>query len=295
MNRTRESTAGAMPAAILRGASTLVPRVRRAEWLAEWQAELWYVVRANAGGSARVRSQREAVRFAMGAVRDAAWLRRDSLWQRICQRRWLRSPVNCMLVLVGLAALTAWPWFRAGGFQSALIAGGSDRGAIVGYFWSLVLAMIALPANRSLLFAEYPLAAGGLAQIGVWRRWSFLGAKFALIVAIVFFASLDLMNLIGLASAHSQGAVDAAQGCVLGPLTALVCAAAFRWALRDQRQRCPLCLLRLCDPARIGLNGQTIVDSRGTDYFCARGHGLMRVPDVTTSYNSPRWLDLESS
>ena len=144
MNRACTSAAGGMPAAIVRGASRLVPQVRRAEWLAEWQAELWYVERANATKSNTAWSRHDVVRFAIGAVRDAAWLCREGLWRGIRQRRWLRSPVNCALALAGLAALAAWPWFRAGGFHTALSVGGGDRGVIVGYFWSLALAMIAL-------------------------------------------------------------------------------------------------------------------------------------------------------
>lgn len=295
MIRARQGTATGSRVAILRAASRLVPRERRGEWLSEWEAELMYVEGVNARKPACAQSHSELYRFAMGAVLDAAWLRRDDLRRGIRERRWLRSPVNCVLALAGLAALATWPWIGTGGFHSGLIEGSRDRGVIVGYFWSLALAMIALPANRSLLFADYPLAAGGLTQIGALRRWSFLASKFGLIVAIVFFATLDLLNLVGLASAHSQATVDAAQGCVLGPLAALAYVAAFRWALRDQRQRCPMCLRRLSDTTRTGRNGQTMVDSRGADYVCARGHGLMRVPDIATSYSVPTWMNVQSS
>jgi hypothetical protein len=294
VNQAPEIVAG-VPGAILRGASRLVPRLRRAEWLSEWQAELWYVQLADTRNSGRKQQTSGALRFALGALRDAALLCRDALWLGVYERRWLRSPVNCLLALAGFAALLAWSWLRVGGFHAANIDDGASRGIIVGYFWSLALAMIVLPANRSLLLAEYPLAAGGVAQLGALRRRSFLGVKLLLIVPIVFFALTDLANLIGLASAQSQAVVDAMQGCTLGPLAALTYAAAFRWALLDQHHRCPACLRRLSDPVRIGLSGQTIVNPRATDYFCARGHGLMRFPDVTTTYGSPRWLDGETS
>jgi hypothetical protein len=49
--------------AILRSASLLDARSDRAEWFAEWSAELWHVV---------------ATAFCLGAFRDAFWLRRNN-------------------------------------------------------------------------------------------------------------------------------------------------------------------------------------------------------------------------
>ena len=51
--------------AILRSASLLVPGPHRAEWFAEWTAELWHV-------------NRGATAFCLGAFRDAFWLRRNT-------------------------------------------------------------------------------------------------------------------------------------------------------------------------------------------------------------------------
>lgn len=51
---------------ILRGASFLIGRPQRAEWLAEWRAELWYVSR----------SGKNATGFCLGAINDALCLKR---------------------------------------------------------------------------------------------------------------------------------------------------------------------------------------------------------------------------
>lgn len=52
----------ALHTAILRNAALLVPASARAEWLAEWSAELWYV-------------DRDATAFCLGSFRDALSLR----------------------------------------------------------------------------------------------------------------------------------------------------------------------------------------------------------------------------
>ena len=88
----------------------------------------------------------------------------------------------------------------------------------------------ALVATTSLGLGEYPVNRYG------WR-WVFLAGKIALLLPLVFFGALDLWPLVG------------------RPLRALMMvgyAIAFRWALVDQRRRCPQCLRLLEHPAPIG-------------------------------------------
>jgi hypothetical protein len=94
--------------ALLWGASLLVPRWRRSQWVNEWRTELWYVLReCSCKASARPRSVRKATAFCLGAYRDAIWLRRQS-WQK--QQPLSRAPGSapvCFLLLIG-ALLFAW-------------------------------------------------------------------------------------------------------------------------------------------------------------------------------------------
>ena len=78
--------------AVLRTAARLVPGEQRAEWFAEWSAELWQV---------RQSGERRKARFCLGSFRDALWLRRNS---SAGPRPWLRleSPARC-LGFLGLA------------------------------------------------------------------------------------------------------------------------------------------------------------------------------------------------
>ena len=46
----------------------------------------------------------------------------------------------------------------------------------------------------------------------------------------------------------------------------------FRWALSDQRQRCPVCLHRVTHPARVGVASRTFLGWNGTEMMCMGGH-----------------------
>jgi hypothetical protein len=87
-------------------ASLLVPRRLRADWLAEWMAELWYAGKAweEARPSALVEGQLVMARFCWGAFVDAYWLRRNELY--VVERSLLSpgSPLQCFARLLLLTA-----------------------------------------------------------------------------------------------------------------------------------------------------------------------------------------------
>ena len=96
--------------AILRLASLLVPRAGRRQWLDEWRAELWYVLRR----------RRHAAFFCLGAFRDAAWVRRNTPHRTARPMAWLRDPLPCVLALAvaAVASITfalrlPWPYNTA--------------------------------------------------------------------------------------------------------------------------------------------------------------------------------------
>src|SRR5277367_3704487 len=76
---------------ILRNAAMIVPAPERAEWFAEWKAELWYV-------------ERGATTFCLGSIRDALWLRGRTFTAR--RMFSLDSPLRCVLFLATLAFLS---------------------------------------------------------------------------------------------------------------------------------------------------------------------------------------------
>jgi hypothetical protein len=70
----------------------------------------------------------------------------------------------------------------------------------------------------------------------------------------------------------------------------------FRWVLIDQRQRCPVCLRLLTNPVRIGTPSQTFLEWYGAESICSRGHGLLHISEISSSYSEdPEWLSLDDS
>lgn len=156
---------------------------------------------------------------------------------------------------------------------------------IVVFLFTAILALLALPATTSLRLGEYGSAYAGHHSGKRMRRWLFLGAKFSLALALIFFITLDLDCL--LTRMHGGAA---------GLFSFPACLAAFRWILRDQRQRCPVCLRLLRNPARVGQPSRVFLAWNGTEMMCADGHGLLHVPELPTSwFSTQRWLSLDSS
>jgi len=144
---------------------------------------------------------------------------------------------------------------------------------LVALLLMMAISGMVLPAITSLSLGEYP--ANHL------RRWIFLAAKFALVLPIVLFGTLDVFSLIAI---HLQPHALFV-GSVIG----------FRWVLVDQRRRCPVCLRVLTNPTPIGEPSRTLLEWYGTELVCTRGHGLLHVPEIRNSYSEQRWLRLDSS
>jgi predicted neutral ceramidase superfamily lipid hydrolase len=145
------------------------------------------------------------------------------------------------------------------------------------------MALVLLPVTTTLALGEYPPTVHSPNKTARLHRWIFLAIKFALILPIVFCGVLDLAPIIS-----STGIQPHAMfvGYVLS----------FRWALIEQRRRCPVCLQLLTNPVRIGQLAHTLLDWYGTESMCPKGHGLLHVPEsATISFNTQRWLYLDSS
>ena len=250
--------------AILRSAAWLVPGEQRAEWLAEWRAELCYVRRS---------CRRQATGFCLGAFRDALWLRRNRLPDPP-PVPWLESPSQCLGFLGLLAAACVLLALRHRPPDMGLPL----RGPILAMLYLAMMALPALPAITSLRLGEYPSNRNG------WR-WAFFAGKIALVLPIVFLGVLDLAAMVGL-KVHA-GALHC---IVIGNVAAL------RWVLIDQRRRCPECLRLLAHPARIGMPSQTFLEWYGTEFVCVKGHGLLHVPEIpTASFRTQSWMHLDRS
>lgn len=208
--------------AILGAASWLAPGDQRAEWVKEWESELWYVPR------------RRATLFCLGAFRDALWLRRNNPRPVTRPGTDLQSPLRCLAFLAILAAVTLFialclPAPRTMTASARLTAHDLPDGCLA----MLMMSCGFLPAIRMAMGPRadrYPMP---------WpsrlRRGIFLCLKIALIQPIM---------LCGFVLMVSIGA---------GPVMPLVTCASWilslRWVLTDQRRRCPVCLRLRCGDA----------------------------------------------
>jgi hypothetical protein len=157
------------------------------------------------------------------------------------------------------------------------------------FVFTVLLALISLPATTSLPLGEYPARREAHGHLTKLRRWTFLCTKAALILPLVYFVSIDLAYCSPFLSVSSSQYIQLVSSFS-------ICLFAFRWMLRDQRKRCPVCLRLLTNPARVGQPSRNFLAFNGTELICAGGHGLMHVPELPSSwFGSQRWLHLDSS
>jgi hypothetical protein len=155
--------------------------------------------------------------------------------------------------------------------------------------FALFLALIALPAVISVSLGDSGVTSHRPSFRQRMNRILFLAAKFTLIAAIGFSASLDL------AYGNAIGYSPLAE-CVQLLWCFTICLFGFRWAVADQRKRCPVCLRRVTNPASVGLASRTFLGWNGTEMICVGGHALLHVPSLPTSwFSGQRWLYLDSS
>jgi hypothetical protein len=297
MNNKTKRSGFPMHSIILSSAAVLVPRSRRAEWLAGWNSELWYVLQscdpsprnlcsrgsshhgtrlARWNGSGLVR-KKTALFFSLGAFKDAVWFRRNDCSPDSRRHLWLQSPLRCLLFLSVLAALSVSFFFRSSGPCEAIMHEAKDsRAVIFGYFLLVAFAFLASPSTTFMALAEYSAMPGSLSRAKRFERWAFLGIKLCLIIPIVFCGTLDLTPELSR---------------LLPQFTLVAYFLAFRWALLDQRQRCPVCLRLLSNPIRIGQLSQIFLERSGTEYYCINGHGSLYVPEFLTTFSAQCWSD----
>ncbi len=157
------------------------------------------------------------------------------------------------------------------------------------YEFALFLALVALPALTSVSLGDSHVSSHRPSMKQRLSRIIFLGAKFALIAAIGFAASLDL------AYSNTVSYSPLAE-CLQLMWCFTICLFGFRWAVADQRKRCPVCLRRVTNPATVGLASRTFLGWNGTEMICMGGHALLHVPSLPTSwFSGQRWLYLDSS
>jgi hypothetical protein len=260
---------------LLKCASRLVPPERRSDWLAEWNAELWYCLQ---------QPDSRAFAFCLGAWPDALWLRRNS--REPHARPWLQSPLACLSFLAAATIASAAIFYRLLRHLPDSYVGKHPPHVyqfLTAYLIMNAAALVVMYATSSFTLGEYPASPTSPAHARRFHRWAFLIIKFALLIPLVFLVTFDV-------------AIPLSRHPVLQPQATMVgYVIAFRWALNDQRRRCPVCLRPLKKSASIGQFSHNFLEWYGTEFYCAKGHGLLHVPQIATTYDTHRWQDLDRS
>jgi len=157
------------------------------------------------------------------------------------------------------------------------------------YLFALLLALLALPAITSVSLGESSVSPQNTSWTRRLTRWSFLCTKIALLLPIVYFASLDMAYAFATPYSNAAAYIQLVS-------TFALCLFGLRWILRDQRQRCPVCLRLVEHPAQVGQASRTFLAWNGTELMCMDGHTLLHVPGIPTSwFGAQRWLYLDTS
>lgn len=157
------------------------------------------------------------------------------------------------------------------------------------YRFAVLLALLALPAITSVSLSEYSVSSHRPPWPRRLVRLMYLAGKLTLLLPIAYFASLDCAYWH--ASQHSAASEYAQLFS-----TFVICLFGIRWAILDQRRRCPVCLKRVAHPAQVGLASRTFLAWNGTELICTGGHTLLHVPSLPTSwFGAQRWLYLDAS
>lgn len=166
---------------------------------------------------------------------------------------------------------------------------GRMRGPWDIYLFTVFLAILSLPAVTSVSMAESSFSSHQPSWQARLCRSSFLAAKVALLLAIAYFLPLDMAY-------WRTASYSVTAEYVQLIATFSICLFGLRWALLDQRRRCPVCLRRVSNPARVGDASRTFLAWNGTEMICLGGHTLLHVPGLPTSwFGTQRWLYLDNS
>jgi hypothetical protein len=163
------------------------------------------------------------------------------------------------------------------------------RGPWTIFRFAIFLAFLALPAITSVSLGESCFSSHRPSLAKNLYRWIFLSAKIALLLAITYFASLDLSYW------NATGYSELSEYAQLAS-SFFICLFGMRWVLLDQRERCPVCLRRVTHPAQVGQASRTFLAWNGTELICTSGHTLLHVPGLPTSwFGTQRWTYLDTS
>ena len=255
---------------LLQMAGRLVPSAERADWRRSWYAELWH-----AQHHRRHRNTFTTADLLVGVAADALWIRTES-WKR----RLTGTASLCLFALLSssMLALMIGAGMSGGWRPLGIYIQGHRSCSLVG---SVLVVFVAFATSPS-----KPQEQSSTSKVTVLlRRQLFFAFKVLLVLLLAFLLSVDLSITLHRELPNTADLFQVLD-CVVLALVGL------RWAFEDQELRCKRCLRMLTTPARVGRPSRNLLEWNGTELRCQRGHGLLSVPEMETSWGgSSRWVE----
>ena len=247
----------------------LVPASQREEWTRSWAAELWCSHHAPRGTATRT--------LFSGVVRDALWLRSEQLDQAVSG-----TPLLCLLTLLSFVALSALPALSRTGHWNGLAP------------WLMRQGPRFVCESTLIVFVSCATAPSEVAGAATRRRlWLkarlFQWARNLLVLALAFSLAADL-------AFPFQAPLPLSAEFLQSMSFALFALLGLRWSSQDDLARCRQCLRALAAPERVGRPSHNFLEWNGTELLCSRGHGLLSVPEIETSWcRASAWVPHQPS
>jgi len=275
MSQTPAPTLPPFDRKLLAVVERLVPLAEREEWSRAWQAELWHMHHRR--GLHHRSALITMADFSIGLTRDALWLRTES-WRRT----FTGTAVLCIAFLFGLIIIASL-------VALAPTAGWRTLSSSLGeqclrYIVVSPLVIFVAFASASSRHIEQGSSNRGRFWL---KQQAFFSAKVIQVLVLAFVLSLDTCQPL-------HNAFPATADFFRIYFFVLFALFGLRWAIHDQEQRCKHCLHSLATPARVGRPSHNLLEWNGTELNCTRGHGLLSIPEMETSWcQSSRWIALD--
>jgi hypothetical protein len=276
MSQTLPSPLPAFDRRLLRSLSRVVPSEERAEWSRSWEAELWHVQHRHRRPP-RVQSLLTITDLSIGVLRDALWLRTES-WRRAFSG----TALLCLASLFSFAVIASLVSLYLIGSCVALQSYLHEHFMRCAYAAPLVVFVAFATASRRHL--QQRSTGHHLHRV---KRQFFLSIKIVQVLLLAFLLSADIALPLHAAAPNSSE--------FLQIMSFVICSlVGMRWSITDQEGRCKQCLHALDTPARVGRPSSNLLEWNGTELTCKHGHGLLRVPEMETSWcQSSRWVVMD--
>jgi MacB-like periplasmic core domain len=160
----------------------------------------------------------------------------------------------------------------------------------------LLVTVLSLAGCLVVASARFAVARTRRLRLGfrcAWRWWGFFVLKTVLLLSLCFVFALELAGRI---SMFFTGSIHPFVGPSSAWMFLIAAMLILSWSLHDQSRRCRICLKRLGNEANVGAPSYLLLDWWGTELVCPEGHGVLHVPEMSSSWlEFDQWVHMDES